>query len=150
MGGRLSARLSDRIAGAILLALAVWYFIQAGSYAVAYSDPAGPVLFPRAVAVPVGLFALFMILRPDPNPVWVRWPHVLAQIATLAVLIGYPLLIEPLGFPLSTTLGAALLARILGGSWLASVLGGLAMGFGLFFLFDGFFGLPLPKGPIFG
>lgn len=150
MTGRLTGRLGDRIAGAILLALAVWYFIHAGSYTVAYGDPAGPALFPRAVAAPTGLLALVLILKPDPNVVWFRWPHVLAQVATLAVLIVYPMLIEPLGFPLSTTLGALLLARILGGSWLASVLSGLAMGFGLFFLFDWAFGLPLPVGPIFG
>lgn len=146
----MTARLSDRIAGTILLALAIWYFVQAGSYAVEFGDPAGPVLFPRAVAVPTGLLALFLILRPDPDPVWLRWPNAIAQGATLVVLIGYPLLIEPLGFPLSTTLGATLLARILGGSWLASVLSGLVMGFGLFFLFDWGFGLPLPTGPIFG
>jgi putative tricarboxylic transport membrane protein len=145
-----TARLSDRIAGAILLALAIWYFIDAGSYAVEFGDPAGPVLFPRAVAVPTAIFALLLILRPDPDPVWIRWPHVIAQLATLAILVVYPLTIEPLGFPLSTTLAAALLSRILGGSWLASVLCGLAMGFGLFFLFDWGFGLPLPKGPIFG
>ena len=42
------------------------------------------------------------------------------------------------------------LAKILGGSWLQSVLCGLVVGFGLFFLFDYGFDLPLPIGPIFG
>ena len=146
----MTARLSDRIAGAILLALAVWYWIEAGNYTVGFGDPAGPSLFPRAVAVPTGLLAAVLILRPDPDPVWFRWPHVIGQAATLVVLLAYPMLIEPLGFPLSTTLGAALLARILGGGWLQSVLSGLLMGFGLFFVFDWVFGLPLPVGPIFG
>lgn len=146
----MSARLSDRLAGAIILALAIWYWIAAGTYTVTYGDPAGPSLFPRAIAVPMGLFAAFLIVRPDPDPVWVRWPHVLRQIGTLVILFAYPLLIEPLGFPLSTTIGALLLARILGGTWLQSVAGGLLMGFGLFFLFDAIFGLPLPTGPIFG
>lgn len=146
----MSARLSDRIAGVILLALAIWFFVQAGSYKVGFGDPAGPALFPRVVVVPTGLFALFMSLKPDPDPVWFRWPHALGQVATVVILLVYPMLIEPLGFPLSTTLGAALLARILGGSWLASVVSGLAMGFGLFLLFDIVFGLPLPAGPIFG
>ncbi|HET7410782.1 MAG TPA: tripartite tricarboxylate transporter TctB family protein [Paracoccaceae bacterium] len=146
----MTARLSDRIAGAIILALAVWYFIQAGTYEAGLSDPAGPTLFPQAVAVPTGFFALLLILRPDPNPVWFRWPHVVGQIAMLVVLIVYPLLIEPLGFPISTFLGTVLLARILGGTWLQSVVTGLAMGIGLFLMFDIVFGLPLPAGPIFG
>jgi putative tricarboxylic transport membrane protein len=148
--GRMTARLSDRIAGAILLAVAVWYWVEAGNYTVGFGDPAGPSLFPRVVAVPTGLLAAVLIARPDPDPVWLRWPHVWRQIATVIILFAYPLLIEPIGFPLSTTLGAALLARILGGGWLQSVIGGLAMGFGLFFLFDGVFGLPLPAGPIVG
>lgn len=143
-------RLSDRIAGAIILALAIWYWIAAGTYSVSYGDPAGPGFFPRLIAVPMGLFAVFLIVRPDPDPTWVRWPHVLGQIGTLAILFGYPLIIEPAGFPLSTSLAAALLAKILGGTWLQSVLSGLVMGFGLFLLFDTVFGLPLPTGPIFG
>jgi putative tricarboxylic transport membrane protein len=145
-----SARLSDRLAGAILLALAVWYWVAAGTYTVAYGDPAGPGLFPRAIGVPMGLFAAVLIVRPDPDPVWLRWPHVWRQVATVVILFAYPHLIEPMGFPLSTALGGALLARILGGSWLQAVAGGLAMGFGLFLLFDAVFGLPLPTGPIFG
>tara|TARA_R100001086_G_scaffold186528_2_gene104621 strand:- start:237 stop:698 length:462 start_codon:yes stop_codon:yes gene_type:complete len=145
-----SLRLSDRIAGAILLALAIWYWIAAGGYSVAYGDPAGPSLFPRMVAVPLGLFAAFLIVKPDPDPVWFRWPHVWGQIAMLAVLIVYPIILEPAGFPLSTSVAALLLARILGASWLQAVITGLVIGFGLFFLFDGVFGLPLPTGPLFG
>jgi putative tricarboxylic transport membrane protein len=146
----MTARLSDRIAGAIILALAIWYWIEAGTYTVAYGDPAGPSLLPRGIAVPMAIFAIYLVVRPDPDPVWVRWPHVWRQVATLVVLIAYPLLIEPLGFPLSTTLGGLLLARVLGGTWLQSVATGLALGFGLYFLFDGVFRLPLPVGPIFG
>ena len=146
----MSARLSDRIAGAILLALAIYYWIMAGDYTVAYSDPAGPSLFPRMVAVPLGLFALFLVIKPDVDPVWFRWPHVLGQFATIAVLIAYPLLLEPIGFPLATSLGSILFARILGGTWLQSIVGGIVTGFGIFFVFDTVFGLPLPVGPIFG
>ncbi|WP_349371725.1 tripartite tricarboxylate transporter TctB family protein [Salinarimonas sp.] len=144
------SRWSDRIAGAIFLALAIWYWIEAGSYAVRFGDPAGPSFFPRMVAVPMGVFALFLIVRPDADPVWFRWPQVLAQAATLAVLFGYPMAIEPLGFPISTLIATMLLAKILGATWLQAVLLGAGMGFGLFFLFDAGFGLPLPAGPIFG
>ena len=50
----------------------------------------------------------------------------------------------------TTEAHAALLGRILGGSWLQSVISGLVIGFGLFFIFDFIFDLPLPVGPIFG
>lgn len=143
-------RISDRIAGAILLALAVWYWVEAGSYVVRYGDPAGPSFFPRVVAVPMGLFALFLVIKPDADPVWFRWPQVMAQLATLAVLVGYPLAIEPLGFPISTLVATLLLARILGATWLKALALGVGVGFGLFFLFDMGFGLPLPTGPILG
>lgn len=146
----MSFRLSDRIAGAILLALAIWYWIAAGGFTVAYGDPAGPSLFPRMVAVPLGLFATFLIVKPDPDPVWFRWPHVTGQMAMLAILVIYPFVIEPIGFPLSTSVAAALLARVLGGNWLQSVVTGVVIGFGLFVLFDVIFGLPLPTGPLFG
>lgn len=144
------SRLSDRIAGAFLLALAIWYWVEAGSYMVRFGDPAGPSFFPRVVAVPMGLFALFLVIKPDADPVWFRWPQVLAQLMTLGVLVGYPLLIEPVGYPISTLVATMLLARILGATWLHALVLGLAVGFGLFFLFDIFFGLPLPTGPLFG
>lgn len=141
-------RWSDRVAGAILLALAIWYWVEAGSYAVRFGDPAGPSFFPRMIAVPMGLFALFLILRPDPDPVWFRRSQILGQAAMLAVLFGYPVAIEPLGFPLSTLVATTLLGRIMGSTWLQAVLLGLGVGFGLFFLFDAGFGLPLPAGPL--
>lgn len=150
MQAGLGSRVGDRIAGAILLALAIWYWWEAGRYSVSFGDPAGPSFFPRLLAYPMGLFALVLIVKPDPDPVWFRWPHVMGQIATLAILVVYPLVIEPIGFPIATALAAALLARILGATWLQAVLSGLGMGLGLFLLFDGIFGLPLPTGPLFG
>ena len=146
----MSGRLSDRLAGIVLLVLAVWYWITAGDYTVAFSDPAGPSLFPRVIAVPLGLLALFPILKPDPDPEWFHWPQALGQAGTVATLLIYPLMLEPLGFPLATTIGTTVLSRILGGSWLQAVVCGLVVGFGLYVLFNFGFGLPLPAGPIFG
>jgi putative tricarboxylic transport membrane protein len=142
--------LTDRIAGAILLALAIWYWREAAEYRVMFGDPAGPSLFPRVVAVPMGLFALIILLRPDPNPEWPGLPAALRQLAALVVLFGFPLLIKPLGFPAATFLAVVPLGLILGGSLLQTVLSGLGLAAGLFWLFDRVFGLPLPPGPLFG
>ena len=146
----MAGRLSDRVAGTILFVLAVWYWWEAGNYAVSFGDPAGPSLFPRVVAVPFALLALFLVLRPDPDPQWLHWPAAARQIGALVVLFGYPLAIEPLGFPIATFLACLPLSMILGGSWLQATLASLVIALGLFFLFDGLFGLPLPPGPIFG
>jgi putative tricarboxylic transport membrane protein len=146
----LHARLSDRIAGAIILALAAWYGWTASSYQLSFSDPVGPSLFPQLVAVPLGLLALALIVRPDPDPTWLHGSHTARQGATLLILIAYPVLLEPLGFPFSTFLGTLLLARVLGAGWLQSTLTGLVVGLGLFLTFDTLLGLPLPLEPDFG
>lgn len=143
----MTARLSDRIAGAILLALAVWYWIAAGGYAVSYGDPVGPAAFPRMLAVPLALFALFLIARPDPDPVWIHRSAATKQVITIGILLLYPLLIEPLGFPLSTAIGTAVMTRVLGAAWLPTIIFSIALGFGLFVLFDTLLGLPLPFEP---
>lgn len=144
------AGLTDRIAGAILFALAVWYWWVAGTYSVQFGDPAGPSLFPRIVAIPMGLLALVLIVRPDPNPVWLRWPAAARQVGALAILLGYPLLISPLGFPIATFLACLPLSLILGGTWLQATLTSLVISLGLYFLFTALFGLSLPSGPLFG
>jgi putative tricarboxylic transport membrane protein len=145
-----AGRLSDRVAGAILFALAVWFWWEAGTYKVAFGDPAGPSLFPRVVAVPFALLALVLIVRPDPDPDWLKWPAAAKQFGALIVLFGYPMAIQPLGFPIATFLACLPLSMILGGSWLQATLASLGIALGLYFLFDGLFGLPLPPGPIFG
>ena len=142
--------MSDRIAGTILFVLAVWYWWQAGTYQVNFGDPGGPSLFPRVVAVPLAVFSLFLVVRPDPGPVWFRWPSVLRQAGALAVLLIYPMAIKPLGFPASTFLAVLPLSLILGGTWLQATLSALGISVSLYFIFDRFFGLPLPAGPFFG
>lgn len=139
--------LSDRIAGVILLALAVGFWVAASQYQVSFGDPVGPAAFPKLVAIPLGLFSLYLVARPDPDPQWIHWPGIVRQGVTLAVLLLYPLLLEPLGFPAAPALGSMILARILGGSWLQSVLLGLVVGGGLFVVFDTVLGLPLPFAP---
>lgn len=146
----MAGRMSDRIAGTILFVLAVWYWWDAGNYTVSFGDPAGPSLFPRVVAVPFALLALVLIVRPDPDPEWFKWPAAARQVGAVLVLFAYPMAIQPLGFPIATFAACLPLSMILGGSWLQATLASLGIAVGLYFLFDGLFGLPLPPGPIFG
>jgi len=142
-----SKGLSDRIAGAVILALAIWYYWVATGFRQGFGDPVGPAAFPKMVAVPTAIFALFLIVRPDPGPTWIHRPGIWRQLAALGTLLAYPPLIEPLGFPAATFLGVVALAKILGASWLAATVTGVSVGVGLYIIFDPLLGLPLPLAP---
>ncbi|UEM24252.1 tripartite tricarboxylate transporter TctB family protein (plasmid) [Skermanella mucosa] len=139
--------MSDRIAGLLFAALAAWAFVTAGSFEAGFSDPVGPAAFPRLLAVPLGILSLFLILRPDPNPRWAVGRPLLRQALAVAVLGGYALLLETLGFPVATLLGVTFLARLLGARWLPALATGAALSLVLFVLFDQVLDLPLPLWP---
>lgn len=141
--------MSDRIAGLLFLALSIWYGVTAGTYEASFGDPLGPAAFPVMLAVPAGLFSLYLILRPDPDPEWSVGGPLLRQVATLAVLVGYALLLEDLGYLAATFAGVVLMSRLLGAGWLKSAISGAAMSLGLYIVFDRLLGLPLPLLPEF-
>jgi putative tricarboxylic transport membrane protein len=140
-------RVSDRVAGAVFLALAAWIWWKAGSFRLAFGDPVGPSAFPRLVAAPMAFCALVLLVAPDAEPDWPRGGALLRQGAALATLLAYPALLAPLGFPLATAAAVAALARTLGAGWGAGLAAGAAMGLGLWALFDPLLGLPLPLLP---
>lgn len=141
--------MSDRIAGLLFLALSIWYGVTAGTYEASFGDPLGPAAFPVMLAIPAGLFSLYLILRPDPDPKWSVGGPLLRQVATLAVLVGYALLLEDLGYLAATFAGVVLMSRLLGAGWLKSAISGAAMSIGLYIVFDRLLGLPLPLLPEF-
>jgi putative tricarboxylic transport membrane protein len=139
--------MSDRLTGLVLFVLAVLYGNTARSYSVEYSDPLGPAFFPELVAVPFALFSLALVLRPDPEPQWITGRPLLKQAMTVAVMVGYALLMAPAGFILSTVVGVSVLAMLLGETPIRATLVGIAMAVGFFVLFDRVLDLPLPAGP---
>ncbi|PWC27657.1 tripartite tricarboxylate transporter TctB family protein [Teichococcus aestuarii] len=142
--------MSDRIVGVLLALFAGWYGWEAGSYSVGFGDPMGPALFPEALAPPIGLLGLYLALRPDPEPEWSSGRYLLAQLATVAALVAYALLLQPLGFILATLLLVACLTAMLGARLPQALMGGAATSLGFFALFDWFLGIPLPPGLAFG
>lgn len=142
-----AARVSDRIAGATLAALAAWIWWTAGSFQIAFGDPVGPSAFPRLVALPMALCAAVLVVAPDAEPRWPGAAALVRQGAALTALAAYPALLVPLGFPLATAAAVAALARTLGAGWGQGAAAGAAMGAGLWVLFDPGLGLPLPLLP---
>ena len=146
---RAATRRGDRMLGAAMLVASAWFWWIAGSLDGGFGDPVGPAAFPRLVAVPTGLCALFLLLRPDPDARWLHGRQTGAQLLALVVLALYPAAIEPLGFPLASTLGAGALAMILGARSGPAAIVGVASGLGLYAVFDPLLGLPLPGLPAF-
>ena len=142
--------MSDRLTGAIFLAIAIWYGYTAQFYTQEFADPLGPSAFPQVLAVPFGLLSLYLLLRPDPDPEWGLGRRLARQAGAVLVLIVYSQVITLLGFMLSTAILGTLMAIFLGARLVPALLTGLALGVGFFFLFDGLFQLPLPSGEVFG
>lgn len=139
--------MSDRLTGVLFLALAVWYGITAGSFEQGFGDPVGPAAFPQLLSLPLGVFALYLVLRPDPAPDWPRAGTLVRQGVMLVVLLGYPLVLEPLGFPLATAIALMLMSMQLGARPVPAIAGGLGLAIGLFVMFDTLLGLHLPMLP---
>lgn len=142
--------MSDRVAGGLLFLLAAWYFREAGEYQIDFGDPLGPSVFPRLLAVPIGVLALYMAVRPDPDPRWPLGRRLVSQGAALAALVGYALLLAPLGFLLATAILAGALAAFLGARPVQAVVAGPATSLGCYALFDWLLDIPLPTGSVFG
>jgi putative tricarboxylic transport membrane protein len=137
---------SDRLTGLALLALAVAYGVTASGYRAMIGDPLGPAVFPVALAIPLGLLSLYLIVRPDPEPDWPRGRALGKQALALVAFVAYAYLLEPLGFVVSTFLAVVVLGWLLGARIWQAVAAGAAIAVVLFVAFDTLLGLPLPAG----
>ena len=138
--------MSDRLTGLVLLALAVAYGFTASGFQAMIGDPLGPSVFPLVLAVPMGVFSLYLMLRPDPEPAWPRgWP-LFKQAAALAVFVAYAYLLEPLGFIVTSFLAVIALGCLLGATLRQAATAGLGIAVVLFVLFHYLLSLPLPTG----
>lgn len=142
--------MSDRITGLLLAAFALWYGLTARQYTAGFSDPLGPSAFPQLVAVPLGVLALYLLIRPDGEPQWPQGVVLLRQCTALAGLVAYAMILRDLGFIPTTAVAVVLLARLLGASWSQSALAGVGLSVGLYAVFEYVLGLPLPEGRWFG
>jgi len=137
----------DRLAGAVLLIVAVGAWWHSHSFVTGFMQPVGPGAFPRLVAVPLALLSAYLILRPGFNE---RWPDRAAlgrQLAVIVLLVIYASLLEPLGFVPVTVVGSVLLLRLFGAAWRQGLIYGVALALGLYALFEFGLGMPLPDVP---
>jgi putative tricarboxylic transport membrane protein len=143
--------MTDRITGAILLALAAAFGLHARSFRTNFlTDPLGPQAWPMMLAGLLALLSVYLLVRPDSGAVWPKRVVLLRQLVLVAALVGYALVLEPVGFVASTFLIVGFMALLLGARWWQAGLTGVASSLALYLLFNSVLGLPLPGGILFG
>lgn len=139
--------LDDRKLGALALALAAFLGWYGYSLEAAFSyEPIGPRAFPLIVSAVIAVCGLILTLkggnRVEPNSsganvrIWLM----------IAILSGYAVTFQLLGFIISTALMTTLVARLFGGTWFKALIGGVGMGILFFILFDRLLDVVLPAG----
>jgi putative tricarboxylic transport membrane protein len=119
-------------------------------------EPVGPRAYPLLMLGLMCLGLVYLIIRPaqishtqeDDHPL--DGPTLRKVVTCCAILLGFALLFEPLGFPLSSFIAALLFAHLYGGTWKAGTLFSLLLSIGLYLLFDRVLEVPLPLGPLAG
>lgn len=143
--------MSDRIAGLVLAAFTLWYgtiaFNIRNSF---FSDPLGSRAFPVFVALFLAPLALYLLVRrTGDRPDWAArgsWPSLLA---TLAIFVGYALLMEPLGFVVANVFVFAALAYVFGAPRLRGAVAAVVATGVMYVLFGVLLDLYIPFGEVF-
>jgi putative tricarboxylic transport membrane protein len=140
---------SDRILGAVGLILGVAFIWGATLIETGFIvDALGPKTFPIIIGSVLVLSAGYALVRPDPEPAWPALGGALEILGAVAVLVGYALALEPVGFVISTAVAAALLSWRLGSGPLGGALCGIGISAGIYVIFHLILGLSLARGPL--
>lgn len=139
---------NDRICGVLLLVLAVAYGWGATQFPEPFggAESVGPETFPKVLAVVLALSSLYLIVKPDPDNAWPKGRIVLELVIAVAVLIAYTLLLQPLGFIISTLLAVGTLCWRMGAAPMRAYMTGAVAGVVVYLLFTYALNLALPLG----
>jgi putative tricarboxylic transport membrane protein len=139
---------NDRIFGILMIVLAVAYGWGATQFQEPFggSEAVGPDTFPLLLAVVLGLSSLYMVVRPDPDNAW-PWSRTgIELIVAVVVLILYAMLLQPLGFIISTALAVGTLCWRMGARPLKAYITGAVSGVVVYLVFSYALDLALPLG----
>jgi len=143
--------MTDRITGIVLLVFAALYGFGAFRLKAGFgAGPVGPKGFPIMLAIVLAIVAIGIILRTDPDPIWLKrgaWVNIVT--ASISFII-YAYLLVPIGFIISTTLVTGFISQRFGAIWWRALLTGFASSLALYALFVFALDIPLPIGRVFG
>lgn len=142
----MSSSLGDRVAGGLLLALAVSVFAYTFTFPAPLQplDP-GVTAFPRMVAVLIGVLSLVLLVRPQEGEALPRGRSTLQVVGTVLLLSVYAVALDRLGFVITTILfllAELLLIDVRRPVYL--ILVPLGLGVGLYYIFRVLLEVPLP------
>lgn len=135
--------MSIRLAGVAIFLVAALYAWTAQDYTASFGDVLGPSVFPIMVGIPAMALALSLVVFPGGTVSWPSMGRLMRQAMAISALIGYAILLEPLGFPLATASVIAIVAMVLDGPPVKSLIIGVAGSLSLWVLFDQLLGLPI-------
>lgn len=142
----MSTKLGDRVAAGLLLAFAVGIFAYTFTFPAPVQDlDPGVTAFPRMISVLIGALALVLLMRPREGEALPRGRAALRVIATVLLLCVYAVVLDSLGFVITTVsflLAELVLIGVRRPAFL--VLVPLGVGLGLYYLFRVFLEVPLP------
>lgn len=140
--------LGDRILGLGLMVLAVVYGWVAQQWPEPFggAETVGPETFPTILAVVLVAGGIYLMIKPDPDAQWPLGKSTLELVVSLLVLVVYAMLLEPLGFIISTTLAVGTLSWRMGANPRSAFLTGLISALVVFVLFNYGLSLNLPAG----
>ncbi|MCW4150687.1 MULTISPECIES: tripartite tricarboxylate transporter TctB family protein [Halomonadaceae] len=139
---------NDRIFGILMIVLAVAYGWGATQFPEPFggSEAVGPETFPLLLAVVLGLSSLYMVVRPDPDNAW-PWSRTgIELIVAVVVLVLYAMLLQPLGFIISTALAVGTLCWRMGSRPVKAYITGAVSGVVVYLVFSFALDLALPLG----
>jgi len=127
---------SDRIFGLVMAIVALAYIASAAQIQTSFlSDPVGPKTFPILIGVVCAISAMFMVLKPDPEPDWPVLRTFGALLFATLVLVAYAYALKPLGFILPTAVAAGVLSFQISPKAKTAILSGVGLSVGLFIIF---------------
>ena len=139
--------MSDRIFGGTMLAVAIGFVWIATTFdAGLMADPLGPQTFPIIIGVVLGACSVYIIVRADPEPDWPTLARRAEMGLVIAGLVVYAMVLEPLGFIVSSAIAVWGLGWCLGNRPLPAALTGVSIAVVLYVLFHTVLGLSLPDG----
>ena len=143
--------MSDRIFALAFLGVCALIVIQMWVLDVPFAyEPVGPKAFPVILALLMAACCVALLASPDEN---IRWPEKLLLgkgAALVAVLLGYAIFFEILGFPLATAVMVLAVSRVYGGRTIPGLLTGISIGVLGYLFFDRLLQVSLPVGRIWG
>ncbi|APE32006.1 tricarboxylic transporter [Halomonas aestuarii] len=139
---------NDRIFGVLMIVLAVAYGWGATQLPEPFggSEAVGPETFPLLLSVVLALSSLYLIVRPDPDNAW-PWSRTgIELVIAVVVLVLYAMLLQPLGFIISTALAVGTLCWRMGARPPRAYLVGAVSGLVVYLVFNFALDLALPLG----